>query len=116
MAGGFRTGALASAEIFNPITGTFKGTGGRNHARLVHTATRLNDGEVLIAGGEDNRNGHPLAPAELFNPEIGKFAVVTNLNFPRLFHTATLLPSGMVLIVGGTNNMTVIPDAELFVP
>jgi len=71
---------------------------------------------VLIAGGEDNRNGHPLAPAELFDSETGKFSIVTNLNFPRLFHTATLLPSGMVLIAGGTNNVNVIPDAELFVP
>ena len=116
MAGGFRTGPLASAEIFSPLTNAFKATGSMNHARLVHTATRLNDGEVLIAGGEDNQNGHPLAPAELFNPETRKFTVVTNLHFPRLFHTATLLPSGMVLIAGGTNNATVIPEAELFVP
>src|SRR5262245_41686784 len=63
--GGFRVGPLASAEIFNPISATFRATDAMHLARLVHTATRLIGGEVLIAGGEDNQGGHALAPAEL---------------------------------------------------
>ncbi|MGO9057045.1 MAG: Kelch repeat-containing protein [Candidatus Binataceae bacterium] len=55
IAGGFNIGPLASAEIFNPVTGIFKTTGSLHLARLVHTSTRLNDGEVLIAGGETNK-------------------------------------------------------------
>jgi hypothetical protein len=57
VAGGFNVRALTSADIFNPLTATFRATGSLHFARLVHTATRLNDGEVLIAGGEDNQGG-----------------------------------------------------------
>jgi hypothetical protein len=52
----------------------------------------------------------------LLDLNTGKFVVAANLHFPRLFHTATRLPSGFVLIAGGTNNVTVVSNAELFVP
>jgi hypothetical protein len=116
VAGGFGSAALASTEIFNPITGTFRAAASLKFARLVHTATLLNDGSVLIAGGENKQNGVALAPAELLDLNTGKFVVAANLHFPRLFHTATRLPSGFVLIAGGTNNVTVVSNAELFVP
>jgi hypothetical protein len=62
VAGGFGSAALASTEIFNPITGTFRAAASLKFARLVHTATLLNDGSVLIAGGENKQNGVALAP------------------------------------------------------
>ena len=71
---------------------------------------------MLIAGGENNQNGHALAPAELYDPETGRFALSASLHFPRLFHTATMLSNGMVLIAGGTNNVTNVANAELFLP
>src|SRR5690242_3552049 len=42
---------LNTAEIYDPTTETFVPTGSMSNARSGHTATRLPDGRVLIAGG-----------------------------------------------------------------
>ena len=62
---------LASAELFDPVTGTFTATGSLTMARWGHTATLLSNGKVLVAGGE-NRSGY-LVSAELYenNPDGG---------------------------------------------
>jgi hypothetical protein len=65
------------------------------------TATRLNNGQVLIAGGADTNGLIPAA--ELYDPSTGTFSLTGSLNTPRLGHTATLLPNGEALIAGGVN-------------
>lgn len=55
---------LAASEIFDPNTGTFSGTGGLLTRRIVHTATLLKDGTVLVTGGLNDVG--TLATAELY--------------------------------------------------
>ena len=59
--------ALASAELYDPATGTFTDNGSMNSARFFHTATLLNNGLVLMAGGEAAADSL-LASAELYGP------------------------------------------------
>jgi len=92
--------ALASAEIFRADTLRFQPTGSLHRPRSSQTATLLNDGRVLIAGGG---NRGLIAGAELYDPKTGTFNETGSLNIPRHKHTAGLLPDGRVLIAGGSD-------------
>jgi hypothetical protein len=56
--------------MYDPATGNFSPIGSMGAARDGHTATLLNDGRVLIAGGEDigNNGGFGVASAVLYQP------------------------------------------------
>jgi hypothetical protein len=70
------------------------------NARGSHTATLLQNGLVLVAGGA---TGGYLSSAELYNPATGAWSTTGSLHVPRANHTATLLPNGQVLVAGGYN-------------
>jgi hypothetical protein len=106
---------FANAELYDPATGTFTLTGSLNDARYAHTATLLNNGVVLIAGGATSSSSE--ASAELYNPATGSFALTGNLSTARAGHTATLLNNGMVLMAGGgASSSAVLSSAELYNP
>src|SRR5271167_528399 len=111
-------GVLDSAEIFDPIAGTFTPTGSMTVARQGHTATVLPHGEVLITGGTRNIGFRAqLASAEIYDPNSGTFRAIGSMSTPREGHTATLLRDGRVLIAGGSpNGIRTTASAEIFDP
>ncbi len=78
-------------------------TGSLKEARANHTATLLQDGRVLVVGGEQIATRTPTASIEVWDPKTGQFTKLADLPSPIVGHSATLLADGRVLIAGSGN-------------
>jgi uncharacterized repeat protein (TIGR01451 family) len=124
VAGGDSSGgssiALSAAEIYDPNgINKWSSVAIMSQQRAEHTATLLNDGRVLVAGGKAffsafSAANSVTAEAEIYDPVSNSWATAGPLATPRTKHTATGLRDGRVLVTGGWNTSTVFDTAEVY--
>jgi len=107
-----------NAYLFNPATEEFTPIGTMlGGPRYGHTAILLDDGTVLIAGGDSGEGSGALDTALIYDPydgPNGSFTLLgTNMNDGHSLHQAALLRDGKVLLMGYTAEIYD-PDTQQF--
>jgi len=99
--GGFTALGVATdfAEIYDPSLYTSEAVGRLTRKRAGHSATRLPDSRVLIAGGWGTSGFE--TTTELYDPKAGGFTAGPEMNAARTLHVAQSLTDGSVLLAGG---------------
>jgi hypothetical protein len=87
-------------ELYDPGSGTFSLIGRLSRFSEYSRAVRLQDGRVLITGGQ-GPGGNGSSEAELYLPASRRFVAITKMAVGRHLHAAALLRDGTVLIAGG---------------
>src|SRR5260370_7909182 len=93
--GGYHTTStiniVASAELYDPVKGSWTLTKSMHTARTGHAAALLASGQVLVAAGESSSSF--LTSAELYNPATGTWTLTGSLHAPRAPHPPPPLPN-----------------------
>lgn len=103
---------VQSGECYDYVTGAWSATENMvTQRRNSLTATRLQNGLVLLAGGFVDA---PTKSVEIYDPLTNTFSIADSLLTPRMSHTATLLANGDVLVAGGYDGIKTLNQAELY--
>jgi len=111
----------SSSELYDPSKGTWSKAGNLpNDHGGQFSATTLQDGRILVAGGGHSRwvEGVEVSPptpvdnVDIYDPSTGEWSSASNMYAPELGHTGTLLPDGKVLAVGALSAQLYDPASD----
>jgi hypothetical protein len=121
VAGGWKNNTVrdqASAEVFNPSTGTFSPVGSLATAREEAATAPLPDGRILVAGGFSSTTDETLTSSEIFDPNTNTFSPGPTLPFETYGPGAAVISGHRILIAGGYTRTTdsYLSSATIFDP
>jgi N-acetylneuraminic acid mutarotase/uncharacterized membrane protein len=111
-----------SAEIYDPVAGTWSAVSGMAASRMDHSAILLNNGKVLVAGGLTGGFAkNAVSSSEIFDPATGLWSGGPSMAAVRSSFVASMLPNGKILVAGGSQSDlstsgTIVSGAELLDP
>lgn len=110
--------ANAPINIGHPQKGDFVTVGQMSEPRYYHEAILLDDGKVLVFGGETLRHNYEGGSytADIYDPNTKRFTPVGNMNERRSDFTRTKLNDGRVLITGGRVGNKRVKSTEVYNP
>jgi hypothetical protein len=94
----YSLGPLASAEIYDPASGTYTSTDSMNTPRTWACGALLDDGRVLVVGGV-SVNNESTGTAEIYDPSSGHWVSAGEIP-PFSQGVSVTLNDGRVLVVG----------------
>jgi cellulose synthase/poly-beta-1,6-N-acetylglucosamine synthase-like glycosyltransferase/transposase len=111
---------LSTAELYDPDTGTWTATGNnmRNGVRSGPAVVQLNNGKVLVAGGNSTAGLTGITTSELYDPSTNTWTATTgNLRGgARAVPSYSALPNGQVLIASGFTGAAILTTSEIYNP
>jgi N-acetylneuraminic acid mutarotase len=106
------SGLVNDPEIYDPATNRWSAAAPMHLARDGHVAVTLQDGRVLVAGGNQDLQT-PMSSVEIYDPSSNSWSSAASMMVPRMYFAAILLDSGKVLVAGGGESG---PVAEVYDP
>ena len=109
-----------TSETYDPSTNTWTTAGLLNSRRGEPAWAVLQDGRVLVAGGNDGNcggGGNAIhTSAEIFDPATRQWTPAASMPMPRAVDRAVTLDDGRVLLVGGYDLSGPLPSAVTYDP
>ena len=98
---------ITNAEIFNPVSETWKAVPNMQYRRWYPAATTLSDGSIMVTAGWQTTAHTNAGISEIYNPVTNAWTSLTNANNPfETYPFLYLLPDGRVLHIGGSEYPT----------